>query len=96
MAKRDKGQTVLKHKKTDQDKQVKVSSEPDQEEGGMDDAFNAGFDFDAEADIALLLGDGMLNNRNGMVEERQQRTVLEEAIVRASLQHARQTHQRGA
>ena len=80
MTKRDKGQAALKHKKTDKGKHAEVPSELEHEEGGMEDAFNAGFDFDAEADIALLLGDDMLNGRNGTVEERQPRTVLEEAI----------------
>lgn len=75
MAQKDKQQEGSKQNK--KGRPVENAQESSQEEG-LDDAFNAGFDFDVEADIALLLGDNILVNQEDFRE--QVKTPLEQAI----------------
>ena len=67
-----------KHSKSKKEKLTEGVQESSQEEG-LDDAFNASFDFDVEADIALLLGDSILDNQEEW-KEQQVKTPLEQAI----------------
>lgn len=78
MTKRNKQrEDDLKHNKDKKRRPVESVEESSQGEE-LEGAFNTGFDFDVEADIALLLGDNILDNQKELKE--QTKTPLEQAI----------------